>query len=219
MDKDFFQLEQTRMNNQYNQNIKTIEACTSVVSGVFGLFVKDQENARQIYNKELEVLDAREFGKSEIKREKIKLKKAKIKKQIKEIEAENLRYELQIKKEAFEKAVAAEERVQKKRIDAEKEIAIVKIQYYTGVAQIIREFYLPIISMLRNEYKELEEQIYDTELDQNERFKLQHIRDNVDTRLMETEKNFNQSIKQLNDAVNEISIQKRIDTGKLYLGM
>ena len=215
MDKDFFQLEQARMNNQY----KTIEACTSLVSGIVDLFVKDQENARQICNKELEVLDAKEFGKSEIKREKIKLKKAKIKKQIKEIEAENLRYELQIKKEAFEKAVAAEERIQKKRIDAEKEIAIVKIQYYTGVAQIIREFYLLIISMLKNEYKELEEQIYDTELEQNDRFKLQHIRDNVDTRVMETEKNFNQSIKQLNDAVNEISIQKRIDTGKLYLGM
>ncbi len=184
--------------------------------GIANCFLQDRENERQVYYRELDYLNSRAQEKTELKREKIELKKEKIKKRIKEIESEDFRYELQIKQQAFEKALAAEERIQTKKLKAQERIAIKKLEYLEGLRQTVNNFYVPLISVLTEKYNDLDTECGDSDITQNERFQLQHMRDNVDTQLTQTRENFNQCIKNLTDTIEKIQINE-IDSKGLYL--
>ena len=193
-----------------------MDTCVKLVSGITDCFLKDRENSRQVYYRELDYLDSRESDKNEIKLEKIKLKKLKIKKQIKEIEAENFRYELDVKLKAFETAVDAEVRIQSKKIKSQERVAIKKIEYLNNIRKTVSDFYLALISELTERYNDLDTECGDLEITQNERLQLQHLRDNVDTQLEKTQQNFNQCIKELTDAIDKIQLTE-ISTKNLYL--
>ena len=206
----------------------TVGLCTAGVVALAECFVSDRDSQRQIQTinpkREYQLAESyeRHAYKLEAKRLKNKAKAKKHRYHIKmqklinknekiRLEAENFRLELAARERAFNKAIEAEERIQKERLAADERIAIRQIEFLGDTRSLVERFYLPLMESLRRQYSEICTRI-SPDLPQGEQVQLKQKRESLDNLIVETEEEFNRCMADLNKSV--ITIGSRFPKSK-----
>ena len=206
----------------------TVGLCTAGVVALAECFVSDRDSQRQIqtinpkreyqlaesYERHAYKLEAKRL-KNESKAEKheyrIKMQELMNENERVRLEAENFRLELAAKERAFNKAIEAEERIQKERLVAAERIAMRQIEFLDDTRSLVGRFYLPLMESLRRQYSEICTMI-SPDLPQGEQVQLKQKRESLDNLIVETEEEFNRCMADLNKSV--ITIGSRLPKSK-----
>lgn len=206
----------------------TVAQCVGGVLGLAVCFVSDRESQRQFqtidpkreyrlaksYERHAYKLEAKRL-KNESKAEKheyrIKMQKLMNENERVRLEAENFRLELAARERAFNKAIKAEERIQKERLAAAERIAMAQIEFLGDTRSLVERFYLPLMESLRRQYSEICTSI-SPDLPQGEQVQLKQKRESLDSLIVETEEEFNRCMADLNKSV--ITIGSRFPKSK-----